>query len=483
MLMKNKIKLALPFLAVLSGVSLIADDDATKPNIIFIMADDLGKEWVSAYGSESIVTPRIDQLAQQGLKFHNAYATPQCTPTRVTLLTGQHPFRHGWVNHWDVPRWGNGVHFDINYNNSLALVMREAGYATAVAGKWQINDFRVEPDVMDRVGFDDWAMWTGGEANNLEASRHRYWNPYIHTREGSRTYEGEFGPDIFASFLIDFMRENADKPLFIYYPMVLPHVPFTTTPDHPDVVGDREQYKAMILYMDQLVGRFIDAVNEIDCARPTLIIFTSDNGSTEIESRILGRDVIGGKMQLTEKTGASVPFIAWAPGFVQEGAETYALLDFADMLPTFAELADGDIPAGEGLELDGKSFAAVLTGDESESQRDWILSMGGHPADFRNGRMVPLMPFSQRVIRDLQWKVWVNEQRKIDRLYHIASDPFEDRNLIDSNNPRVVAAKERFKAIVADMPETDAWPRYAPNPPQPWDRNPGWKDDLKPLSR
>ena len=107
---------------------------ANKPNIVFIMVDDLGPEWISSYGAEGIQTPNIDKLAAGGMKFTNAYSMPQCTPTRVTLLTGQYPFRHGWVNHWDVPRWGAGCHFDPKHNVSFARLLKDAGYATAIAG-------------------------------------------------------------------------------------------------------------------------------------------------------------------------------------------------------------------------------------------------------------------------------------------------------------------------------------------------------------
>ena len=117
---------------------------AAKPNILFIMVDDLGKDWISCYGADDIETPHIDRLAKGGLKFHNAWSMPQCTPTRATLLTGQYPWRTGWVNHWDVPRWGVG-YFDWAKYTSFAKVMKTAGYATAIAGKWQINDFRMSP--------------------------------------------------------------------------------------------------------------------------------------------------------------------------------------------------------------------------------------------------------------------------------------------------------------------------------------------------
>jgi len=126
------------------------------------MLDDLGKEWISCYGAEDIKTPNIDALAKTGMQFENAYSMPQCTPSRAALLTGQYPWRTGWVNHWDVPRWGVG-YFDwkIRQNMTFARIMKRAGYATAAVGKWQINDFRVEPEAMKKHGFDDWCMWTG----------------------------------------------------------------------------------------------------------------------------------------------------------------------------------------------------------------------------------------------------------------------------------------------------------------------------------
>ena len=138
-----------------------------QPNILFIMLDDLGKEWISCYGAEDIKTPNIDALAAGGMKFHNAYSMPQCTPSRATLLTGKYPWRNGFVNHWDVPRWGI-AYFDWKQkeNTTFARLMKDLGYATFAAGKWQINDFRIEPQAMKKHGFDDWAMWTGYEAGN-----------------------------------------------------------------------------------------------------------------------------------------------------------------------------------------------------------------------------------------------------------------------------------------------------------------------------
>ncbi|PHR90006.1 MAG: N-acetylgalactosamine 6-sulfate sulfatase, partial [Blastopirellula sp.] len=249
-----------------------------KPNIIFIMVDDLGKEWVSCYGADNIETPRIDALAETGLKFNNAWSMPQCTPTRTSLLTGQYPWRTGWVKHWDVPRWGVG-YFDWEKYTSFSTIMKSAGYTTAVAGKWQINDFRVEPMAMKKHGFDDWCLWTGYEGQNPPSGQ-RYFDAYINTKDGgSKTYKDEFGPDLYCDFLVDFIKKNHKKPMMIYYPMVLTHGPSTATPDELKVVDKLDKHRAMVRYTDKLVGRIVDALDETGIRDNTILIFTTDNGT------------------------------------------------------------------------------------------------------------------------------------------------------------------------------------------------------------
>ena len=151
----------LPMVILLLLLTGCGKKEPAKPNILIILVDNLGKEWLSCYGAEDITTTNIGALAKSGTMFNNVYSMPQCTPSRVTLLTGQYPFRHGWVNHWDVPKWGGGAHFDETMNPSLGIEMKKAGYVTAIAGKWQIDDFRVEPDALTKNGFDDYCMWTG----------------------------------------------------------------------------------------------------------------------------------------------------------------------------------------------------------------------------------------------------------------------------------------------------------------------------------
>ena len=446
-----------------------AEKPTTRPpNILFIMADDLGPEWISSYGGQGMKTPHIDALAKRGMKFSNAYSMPKCTPTRLTLLTGTYPFRHGWIGHWDVPRWGAGCHFDPQKYVSFARVMKSAGYTTCAAGKWQINDFRVQPDIMQRHGFDEHCMWTGYETG-VKASAERYWNPYINVAEKSRTYQKQFGTDVFVDFLVSFMKRNRKKPMLLYFPMALPHGPLVTTPKRPNATGNIDKYKAMVEYVDLAVGRLVKAVDELGLRKNTIIIFTTDNGSGRRQrARLNGRLVRGGKDTLWE-SGMRCPFIVNAPGLVPAGVTTDALTDFTDMLPTFADFGNAKLP--QGVTLDGHSLKPLLTGKAADSPRKWILAMG-------NGTMVRTRTgvrsrtkIADRVIRDKRFKMWI-ESGKPTKLFDLKNDPGEQQNLIDSSVESVMKARKKLQAVWKSLPP-DARPRYIPTPAQPWDRKIG----------
>ena len=439
---------------------------AKRPNIIFIMADDLGPEWLSCYGGEEMKTPNLDNLAREGMQFSNAYSMPQCTPTRATLLTGQYPFRHGWVNHWDVPRWGAGCHFDWKHNITFARVLKTAGYATAAAGKWQINDFRVQPDAMKKHGFDEYCMWTGFESQNPPSAK-RYWDPYIHTREGSKTYKDRFGTDVFVDFLIDFMNRHKDKPMMLYFPMALTHGPLTNTPLEPDVEDKVERHKAMVRYTDYAVGRLVKALNDLKLRDNTIVFFTTDNGTAKkMTARMNGRKVKGGKATLGEP-GVRAPFIVSCPGIVPAGVVTNGLTDFTDIMPTFAELGGAKLP--RGVAIDGRSIAKLILGKEKDSSRQWIMAMGFGAAKLAEGRVAGVKQFANRVVRDKQYKLWVLDGRSA-RLFDLLADPAETNNLIESTNPRGVAARKKLEAVVQSFPGNDAAPKYDATPPQPWDK-------------
>jgi arylsulfatase A-like enzyme len=427
---------------------------ATKPNFIFIMVDDLGKEWISSYGATEIQTPHIDALAANGITFNNAYSMPQCTPSRVALLTGQYPYVNGWVNHYDVPRWGNGANFDSKQYPSFATTLRDAGYRTCAAGKWQINDFRLEPDAMVQAGFDAYCMWTGYEAGNPQSGE-RFWDPYIFTKEGSRTYEGEFGPDVFTNFIIDFMKENKEDPMCIYYPMVLTHTPFVHTPLERDVKTNYNKHKAMVRYTDHLMGRLVASLKKLNLDEKTYLIFTTDNGTTP---RIIGKRntdyVQGGKTYLTEN-GINAPFIVTTPNKLHY--TTDALIDFTDIYPTLLELAgleNNANPKGNGY-----SFADVLKEKKQKSKRDWVLSMGSLPAVLDEDKRVEnYYTFKDRIIRDETFKAYVDTSKTVIRIFNMLKDPYETENLI--NQTEIAPTLEKFTAIVKGLPSNDAIPRY-----------------------
>ncbi len=439
-----------------------------RPNILFIMVDDLGKEWISCYGAEEIKTPNIDALAETGMRFENAYSMPQCTPSRAALLTGQYPWRNGWVNHWDVPRWGVG-YFDwkIRQNMTFARIMKTAGYATAAVGKWQINDFRIEPEAMKKHGFDDWCMWTGYETGN-KPSAERYWDAYINTPQGSKTYSGQFGPDVYTDYLIRFMTGHKDKPMMLYFPMALTHGPLVTTPAEPNAKTPIEKHKAMVRYTDRLVGRLIKALDELHIRERTIVILTTDNGSDGgITGTRKGRKIRGGKARKTEN-GICEPYIVNCPGLVPQAVVTDALTDFTDLLPTFAELGGAGIP--EDLQIDGVSIAPLLLGRQKDSPREWIMALGHGPARLDEKGVRGVVDYTERVIRDKRYKVWVSEERRITQLYDLHTDPFEENNLIASTRIEHLTAIGKFQAVVDAMPERDARPRYEPRKPNPWDR-------------
>jgi len=457
------VSLAVPLMA--------SEKPAVKPNILFIMVDDLGKEWVSCYGGEEIQTPHIDALAASGMTFNNAYSMPSCTSSRTMLLTGKYPWRNGYVSHWDVPRWGV-AYFDWKKkeNTTFARLMKEQGYATAAAGKWQINDFRIEPQAMKKHGFDDWAMWTGAETGN-EASDRRYYDPYINTPEGSKTYAGKFGPDVYTDHLINFMTKHKEQPMCLYYPMALVHRKWVASPDHPEAKSRLERHISMVRYVDKMVGKLMTSLDDLGIRDNTIVIFTTDNGTTGghlgFSAMRNGIEVAGAKGELSE-AGVCAPFIVNCPGLVPVGIETDALTDFADLLPTFLELGGGETP--KDLIIDGTSIAPLILGKKQDSDRDWIMSLGGGAGRVTPNGVRGAKVFGERVIRDKQHKAWVSEQKKITRLHDLQKDPWEKTNLLDSELAEHKKALQKFQAVVDSVPDKDAHPLYEPRAANPWDK-------------
>ena len=412
-------------------VSSTAQAADVKPNIIFIMVDDMGRDWISSYGA-SHPTPNVDRLATQGIRFENCWCAPICTPTRMELLTGQYPFRTGWVRHHDVPRWG-GKGFDWEKFTSFARVVKKAGYTTAIGGKWQINDFRKQPGALKLHGFDEHCVWTGWETGNAPPSSKRYWDGYIMTN-GKREVH-KHGSEAVNDFLIDFIRRNKKRPFLAYYPMMLVHGPFLPTPLNRDKApeGKTALYAGMVTYMDHLVGKLVDAVDELGIADRTIIMFTGDNGSAS--GTLNGKPYPKGKGR-TNDWGVHMPFLVRAPMFSKGGEVSDDLIDFTDMLPTFADLAGAELPAG--VKLDGRSFVSSLRGDRSaKGKREWIFAQIE----------------DRRTIRDKHYKLDSSGS-----FWNISKDLLERKDLRESKEPDVVEARERLGKVLASLPQNAGGP-------------------------
>ncbi|HAH49287.1 MAG TPA: Cerebroside-sulfatase [Planctomycetaceae bacterium] len=301
----------------------------TKPNIVLIMADDVGSDAIGCYGGRSYPTPHIDALAKGGMKFNHGYAMPVCHPTRVCLMTGRYPFRFGKAgSKWgDYPSDAEGI--------SIGNRMQQAGYATAVAGKWQLCMMKNDKQHPSRVGFDEWCLFGWHEGG-------RYHHPLIYQNGALRDDASSlYGPEVYADFLIDFMKRShkAGKPFFAYYPMALCHdVTDDLKNEHVAYYkyGRWMTYAEMMASMDDMVGKVVASLNEMGVRDNTLIIFTTDNGTPgasyltvnengkmvrpKVVSVQNDKIVPGGKGKLDD-TGTRVPLIANWPGHIKAGTE------------------------------------------------------------------------------------------------------------------------------------------------------------------
>ena len=398
---------------------------ARKPNIIFIMVDDMGRDWVSCYGAAH-PTPNIDKLAKEGVRYETAWCTPICTPTRVTLLTGQYPFRHGWVQHYDVPRWG-GAGLRPDRFTTFARVLRDAGYATVIGGKWQINHLGKQRDILKQHGFDEHCVWPGVEEGRPE-TRERFWDGFLVTngKRGNVPY----GPDAINQFLIDFMKRHKEKPFLLYYPMLLTHGPHTVTPFNREKapVGKPALYAGNVTYMDHLVGKLVAAVDELGLKERTLIVFTGDNGSAS-PGKLQGEPYPKGKGRQAD-WGVHVPFVVRAPFLNKGGIVSRDLVDFTDLYPTFLELAGASAP--EKVKLDGRSFVPSLRGIEDPfKKRSWIYSQIG----------------KFRMIRD-----WTHIVDSKGAFHNLLKDPRQERkvNPLDKIAP---GRRQRLQMILDRFPQ------------------------------
>lgn len=385
---------------------------ADRPNLIWIMADDLGYGDLGCYGQQVIATPHLDRMAREGLRFTHFYAgATVCAPSRSVLMTGQH---HGHTRVRGNAGRENPIAQALRPEDvTVAKVLQKAGYRTALIGKWGLGDVgEAESGLPRKHGFDEFF----GYLNQHHAHNHFpdfLWRneervalpnkvtPVGDSGGGYATEAVQYADDLFAEEALRFVAQNQSRPFFLYWSMVIPHANNERTralgngahvpdfgpyadKDWPD--PDKGQ-AAMISRLDGYVGQMLDALREHGIAEKTLVIFTSDNGPHNESNHNLARfqpagPLSGIKRSLTDG-GIRVPAIAWWPGQTPAGATSEHVAYFGDWMATAAELAGAKPPEG----LDSISFAPALRGRATEQPRHEFLYWEFHEGGFKQAAL------------------------------------------------------------------------------------------------
>ena len=403
-------------------------DLSEKPNIVLIMADDVGCEPIGAYGGQRWKTPHIDALARGGMRFDYCFSMPVCHPTRICLLTGKYPFRLN--SDW-------GTFPKTEEPHTIAQVLKRAGYTTAIAGKWQLALLKKDINQPARLGFDAWSVFGWHEGA-------RYHEPMIYENGHVRTdTRGKYGPELYVDFLEKFIEQSSTvkKPFFAYYSMALAHDVTDDIPTQVPYVPNKDRwmdYGEMIKSMDAMVGKLVAKLDQLGLRKNTIILFTGDNGTArrsklryiqgrkyeyeEVYSIRNGKRIPGGKGTLLD-IGTNVPLIANWPGHIAAGSVRGELVDFSDWLPTLAEI--GGTKAEQ--KVDGVSFASTLFGAHPHVTRRFAFS------ESRNG------------------KAWVRTKRyklySTGEFYDIRNDAMEKKPLKNMSR----SAARAYKVLKAGL--------------------------------
>jgi arylsulfatase A-like enzyme len=450
-----------------------AAEGSRKPNIVFILADDLGYGDLGCYGQQNTKTPHIDRLASQGVRFTQFYSgAPVCAPSRCTLLTGLHTGHCYIRDNGELPTEGQRPIPSSTF--TLAEALQSAGYRTGVVGKWGLGGPGTEGEP-NRQGFDHWFGYL------CQREAHRYYPQHL-WRNGSRVVleanenggRGTYAHDLIADEALQFVRDSAaggrgGRPFFLYVAFTIPHVDL----DAPDAAlaqyagqweekpfpgnhyrahpTPRAAYAAMISRMDRDVCRLMGLLKELHLDEDTLVMFSSDNGPTYAG----GADPAffnsaGGLRGLKEQLyegGIRVPLVARWPGKIAPGTTSDHVAAMWDLMPTFAELAGAELPTD--VPLDGVSFLPTLLGKPGQKPHDPLYWES--PA--RQGA---------QAVRIGDWKgVRLGVKRDPDakvQLFNLKDDPAESRDVADQH-PEQVARIERV--MREGRTESPIWPLLA----------------------
>ncbi len=398
-----------------------------RPNILFIMGDDVGLGDIGCCGG-AYKTPRIDQLAQSGIRFEYCYTPPLCGPSRCQALTGRYPFRTG-LN-------GNNIPAAIQPDREIMIqtVLKKAGYSTGHVGKW--GQLSLGPG---EWGFDEYLAFSGNG---------KYWGKQGETVSLNGTCkdlaEGQYLPDLMHGFIVDFLSRPRENPFFLYYALSHIHSPLVRTPDSGAGADAGQLYTDNVAYMDKLVGKVLDELDRRGLRENTVVVFTGDNGSNN--KTVNNRPLLGGKRMMVE-AGSRVPLLVAWPAKFQAGRVCQDLVDFSDFFPTFAELGGAALP--EKVTIDGVSFAPRIRGQPGKP-RDWVyVEMEG-----------------QSYVRDSRWKL-TSDGRFLDMKEGLfVETPVPD----NSTDTAALAARKKLAEILKAHPAIPATGDMT---------NPRWQRKLK----
>lgn len=432
-----------------------ASEDVTKnrkPNIVFILADDLGTGHLGSYGQDVIETPALDTLASSGLRFTQAYSgSTVCAPSRSVLMTGQHT-GHTTVRANFGP---DGGRIPLNEEDvTIAEVLQSAGYTTAMIGKWGLGEPGTS-GLPNKQGFDHWF----GYLNQHNA--HSFYPPYlwrndqiVYFNENENGQRQTYAQDLLIDEALQFIRSKKDETFFLYLPFTLPHTelaaradmlekysgkfeetPFPPLKGRPEVAEPKATYAAMIATLDHDVGLIMQELESQGIAENTIVIFTSDNGAATEDGAVAenfdGSGPFRGIKRDLYEGGIRVPLIVNWPGKIASGGlDESSQVAFWDFLPTLADLAGAELPQG----LDGISITASLFGG---------AAVGNDRPLYWEFRQKPDSELKQAV-RWGRWKaVRLSEQSALE-IYDLQNDVGETTN-VASQHPELV---ERFKTYM-----------------------------------
>jgi arylsulfatase A len=386
----------------------VKQNDTKKPNIIFILADDLGYAEIGCNGADKYKTPNIDKLATEGLRFTHAYANPLSGPSRAVLLTGRYNFRTGATNQDACSEVFSPT------EKMLPSYLKSAGYVSTSIGKW--GQLPLDPS---DFGFDEYLRFFGSGV---------YWS----SPEKTQKYRfngadlvlknNEYMPDLMHNQLVNFITKNQNKPFFAYYPISHVHGEILPTPDSKP---NSDNYEDNIVYMDKLVGELRTELDRLKLSDNTIVIFFSDNGTAGPRAdaaTIGGRRLIGQKGKM-EEGGSLEPLIVYWPGVTPKGKVCNDLISSTDFLQTFAEIAGVKLPTD--VILDGQSFNAQLHGQKGTPRTSLFVQLANN-----------------YWVRNTGWKLNQSGQ-----LFDMSKAPFEEIAVpADTKNPEAITARKTLQA-------------------------------------